>query len=216
VRKPAALCRSHPCVVAEGTSSRFNVITGNQTYFVERKLAQLSVPVGTVDGVSDARTGQALCAWRDMANLKPSRAGLSRQVADSVLRAHRLPKPKRSDGLYVSKTCQMLFQVVNHKFRRVVWASTGQPGFETPNATGAIFRKLEGPVESTLYPGAFMYNPMFFLPSRPAIALHGSATNDLVLPYPASHGCVRVWRPDIIEIFNQSPLGTKVKVYGKY
>ncbi len=216
VRKPAALCRQGPCRVAEGTSTRFEVVTGNRTYFVERKLDQLGVPVGAVDGVDDARTRQALCAWRDMAGFTPSRSGLTKGLANSILGAHRLPKPKRSDGLYMNKTCQVLFQVVHSKFRRVVWASSGQPGYETPNGTGAIFRKLKGPVESTLYPGAFMYHPMFFFPSRPAIALHGSASNDLVLPYPASHGCVRVWRPDIFRIWKESPLGTKVQVYGKY
>ena len=216
VRKPAALCAHGPCRVAEGTSPRFEVITGNRTYFVERKLAQLDVPVGAVDGVDDARTRQALCAWRDMAGFTPSRSRLTKGLANSILGAHRLPRPKRSDGLYVSKTCQILFQVVHRKFRRVVWASSGQPGFGTPNGTGAIFRKLRGPVESTLYPGAFMYHPMFFFPSRPGIALHGSASNDLVLPYPASHGCVRVWRPDIFRIWKESPLGTKVQVYGEY
>jgi hypothetical protein len=216
VRKPAALCGQGPCRVAEGTGARFEVVTGNRTYFVERRLDQLDVPVGAVDGVDDARTRQALCAWRDMAGFTPSRNGLTKGLANSILRAHRLPNPKRSDGLYVNKTCQILFQVVHSNYRRVVWASSGQPGYETPNGTGAIFRKLKGPVESTLYPGAFMYHPMFFFPSRPAIALHGSASNDLVLPYPASHGCVRVWRPDIFKIWKESPLGTKVQVYGKY
>ena len=90
------------------------------------------------------------------------------------------------------------------------------PGHETANGTGDIFRKVRGWVESTLYPGAFMLDPMFFFPSRPAIALHGSASNSLVLPYPASHGCVRIWRPQIVKIFNESPIGTKVKVNGHY
>jgi lipoprotein-anchoring transpeptidase ErfK/SrfK len=89
-------------------------------------------------------------------------------------------------------------------------------GHRTPNGTGHIFRKVRGWVESTLYPGAFMLDPMFFFPDRPGIALHGSVSNDLVEPYPASHACVRVWRPDVRKIFNESPLGTKVKVYGRY
>lgn len=217
VLKPSAMCRgAGPCTITKGSSSRFGVVAGNRAYFVEKKLASLSVPVGSVDGVVDSRTRQALCAWRDMSGDKPTRRGVTRRVANSILGAHRLPRPNRSDGLYVNKTCQVLLQVVDHRFRRVVWASSGQPAYETPNGTGAIFRKLDGPVESTFYPGAFMYNPMFFLPSRPAIALHGSATNSLVLPYPASHGCVRVWRPDIVEIYHESPLGTKVKVYGHY
>jgi lipoprotein-anchoring transpeptidase ErfK/SrfK len=134
----------------------------------------------------------------------------------SVMRAKKLPAPHRADGLYVNKTCQVLLQVKNQKFRRVVWASTGMAGHETPNGTGAIYRKIEGWVESTLYPGAFMLDPMFFFPGRPAIAIHGSVSNSLVHPYPASHGCVRTWRPQIQQIFGESPIGTKVKVYGKY
>jgi lipoprotein-anchoring transpeptidase ErfK/SrfK len=89
-------------------------------------------------------------------------------------------------------------------------------GYETPNGTGAIFRKVKGWVESSLYPGAYMLDPMFFFPDRPGIAIHGSVSNSLVLPYPASHGCVRTWRPQIRRIFHDSPIGTKVKVYGHY
>ena len=216
VRKPAALCRQGSCRIAEGISPRIGVVAGNRVFFVEQRLAQLKVPIGAVDGKVDVRDQQAFCAWRDMAGMTPSRSGLTPALVGSIMGHTSLPRPNRPDGIYVSKTCQMLFQVVNHSFRRVVWASTGAPGYDTPNGTGAIFRKLRGPVESTLYPGAFMYNPMFFFPDRPAIALHGSVSNDLVEPYPASHGCVRVWRPQIWKMWKESPLGTLVKVYGRY
>lgn len=210
VRKPAVHA------VRSGTSDPVVLVVGSATYLVERRLDALHVPVGEVDGVIDARGAQALCAWRDMTGRKPSREGLNPKLARSVLSAHRLPKPDRTDGLYVDKTCQMLFQVVDHKYRRVVWVSTGMSGFDTPVGTGAIYRKRPGFVESTLYPGAYMYYPMNFFPDRPAIALHGSVSNDYVAPYPASHGCIRVWRPQILRIYRESPLGTKVQVYGKY
>lgn len=215
VHKPGALCEGKRCRV-KGASKRIVVVVGSPTYLVERKLQALGVPVGVVDGVTDARTYQALCAWRDLTGRTPSRDGLRPALTRSVMAARHLPRPGRSDGIYVNKTCQMLFQVVDHKYRRIVWASTGKPNFDTPVGTGAVFRKLEGPIESTLYPEAYMYDPMFFLTSRPGIALHGSASNSLVLPYPASHGCIRVWRPAIHRIFNETPLGTKVKVYGSY
>lgn len=202
--------------VRADTGPRVVLVVGSAAYLVERRLAALHVPVGEVDGVIDARGAQALCAWRDMAGFTPSRDGLNPRLARSVLGAHRLPRPDRTDGIYVDKTCQMLFQVVDQKYRRVVWASTGKPGYDTPSGTGAIYRKRPGWVESTLYPGAFMYYPMNFFPSRPAIALHGSVTNDYVEPYPASHGCIRVWRPQIRKIYNESPIGTKVQVYGEY
>ncbi len=215
VHKPGALCGGKRCRI-KGDSRRIVVVVGSPTYLVERKLQALGVPVGVVDGVPDARTYQALCAWRDLTGRTPSRDGLRPSLTRSVMSARHLPRPDRSDGIYVNKTCQMLFQVVDRKYRRIVWASTGKPKFDTPVGTGAVFRKLEGPIESTLYPEAYMYDPMFFLTSRPGIALHGSVSNSLVLPYPASHGCIRVWRPAIHRIFDETPLGTKVRVYGSY
>jgi hypothetical protein len=216
VTKSDAGCHNGHCRVVGSQGSKFDVVTGSRNELVEHQLAHFGFPVGAVDGVIDARAQQALCAWRDATGTRPSRAGVTAAVARSVLNATHKPKPNRSDGLYVDKTCQVLFQVVGGRFKRIVWASTGMPGLDTPNVTGAIFRKIDGVVESTLYPGAYMFWPMFFNPARPAIALHGSISNDLVLPYPASHGCIRVWRPDIKRIFDDSPIGTKVVVYGKY
>jgi lipoprotein-anchoring transpeptidase ErfK/SrfK len=63
---------------------------------------------------------------------------------------------------------------------------------------------------------AFMYDSIYFLRDRPGIALHGSRVNSLIKPYPASHRCVRVLRPEIHEIFADTPIGTKVQVYGEY
>jgi hypothetical protein len=216
VVKSDAQCHAGVCQITGSTGDHFDVVTGSRNELVERQLAHFGFPVGTVDGVIDARAQQALCAWRDATGVKPTRAGVTAKTARSVLNATRQPKPHRSDGLYVDKTCQVLFQVVHGRFKRIVWASTGMPGLETPNVTGAIFRKLTGAVESTLYPGAYMFWPMFFNPARPAIALHGSISNDYVLPYPASHGCIRVWRPAIKHIYDESPIGTKVVVYGTY
>jgi hypothetical protein len=216
VHKPGAMCGGKRCLIKGATSKRIIVVGGSPTYLVERHLRSLGVPVGEADGNTDARTYQALCAWRDLTGRTPTRAGLGPSLTRSILSARHLPRPDRSDGIYVNKTCQMLFQVVDHKYRRIVWASTGKPKFDTPVGTGAVFRKLKGPIESTLYPEAYMYDPMFFLTARPGIALHGSVSNSLVLPYPASHGCIRVWRPAMHRIFNETALGTKVKVYGTY
>jgi hypothetical protein len=216
VLKPSAMCRDDHCRVAQNHSRRFSVVAGNRTYFVERRLHALGVPVGDVDGQVDVRARQAFCAWRDMTGRTPDRRGLTKSLVRSILNHSKLPAPHRTNGIYINKTCQVLFQVKHHSFRRIVWVSTGTAGYETPNGTGHIFRKVKGWVESSLYPGAYMLDPMYFLTDRPGIALHGSASNDLVKPYPASHGCVRVWRPQIRKIFEDSPLGTKVKVYGSY
>jgi len=185
-------------------------------YRVENRLNTLGYNPGKVDGTITARTRQALCAWRETNGLRIGRYGLTTRDANSVLAASRRPSTSRSNGLYVNKTCQILYQVVNHQYRRIVRVSTGKPGYETPSGTGYVWRKWAGWHESSAYAGAWMYDSIYFRRDRPGIALHGSSSNDLVTSYPASHGCIRTWRPTIHYIFQETPIGRKVVVYGKY
>lgn len=182
-------------------------------YRVEYRLRKLGYNPGTVDGVITTRTRQALCAWRETHGLPVGRYSLTSRDSDSVLAATSRPATTRSNGLYVNKTCQVLYQVVDHKYRRIVWVSTGKLGYETPNGTGYVWKKWAGWHTSSIYSGAQMYDSIYFRRDRPGIALHGSISNDLVKSYPASHGCVRVWRPQIHYIFQETPIGRKVVVY---
>lgn len=185
-------------------------------YRVEYRLKTLGYNPGAVDGVITSRTRQALCAWRETHGLRIGRYTLTSRDSASVLSATSRPTTSRSNGLYVNKTCQILYQVVDHKYRRIVWVSTGKPGYDTPNGTGYVWKKWAGWHTSSIYSGAQMYDSIYFRRDRPGIALHGSISNDLVKPYPASHGCVRVWRPKIHYIFQETPIGRKVVVYGSY
>jgi lipoprotein-anchoring transpeptidase ErfK/SrfK len=188
----------------------------NYALEVEKRLDAWGYPVGTVDGKVTLRTKQALCAWRETNGLPISRGRLTTGDVRSVLLAKNRPAPNKPNGIYVNKTCQMLYQVVNHTYRRIVWVSTGAPGYDTPNRTGKVWRKWAGAHESSLYDDAYMYDSIYFLKDRPGIALHGSRANSLVKTYPASHRCVRVMRPQIHEIFRETKIGTRVSVYGKY
>jgi lipoprotein-anchoring transpeptidase ErfK/SrfK len=185
-------------------------------YRVEYRLKRLGYNPGAVDGVITSRTRQALCAWRETHGLRIGRYTLTSRDTASVLSATSRPTTSRSNGLYVNKTCQILYQVVDHKYRRIVWVSTGKPGYDTPNGTGYVWKKWAGWHTSSIYSGAQMYDSIYFRRDRPGIALHGSISNDLVKPYPASHGCVRVLRPKIHYIFQETPIGRKVVVYGSY
>src|SRR5262245_13106695 len=182
-------------------------------YRVESRLNRLGYKVGKVDGVITTRTRHALCAWRETHGLRVGRYDLTSRDTRSILAAKSRPTTKRSNGLYINKTCQILYQVVDHKYRRIVWISTGKPGYETPSGTGYVYRKWAGWHASSIYPEARMYDSMYFRRDRPGIALHGSVSNSLVKPYRASHGCIRVWRPQIHYIFQETPIGRKVVVY---
>jgi lipoprotein-anchoring transpeptidase ErfK/SrfK len=185
-------------------------------YRVEYRLKRLGYNPGAVDGVITSRTRQALCAWRETHGLRIGRYTLTSRDTASVLSATSRPTTSRSNGLYVNKTCQILYQVVDHKYRRIVWVSTGKTGYNTPNGTGYVWKKWAGWHTSSIYSGAQMYDSIYFRRDRPGIALHGSISNDLVKAYPASHGCVRVLRPKIHYIFQETPIGRKVVVYGSY
>jgi len=183
---------------------------------VERRLADLRYPTGKVDGVVTHRTRLALCAWRNTHGFRRGRYGLTRRDTRSILAATARPRTGRSNGLYVDETCQMLYQVRDHHYRRIVRVSSGMPGHGTPNGTGKVWRKWPGWHESSIYSGARMYDSIYFRRDRPGIALHGSVTDALVRPYPDSHGCVRVRHWAIRKIFRETPVGTKVVVFGSY
>ncbi|MGW6278759.1 L,D-transpeptidase [Kribbella sp. NPDC055071] len=183
---------------------------------VEQQLDKLGYPVGDIDGDITVRAKQALCAWRETHGMPVNRGGLTLTDAYSVLNATTKPTPTREPGIYVNKTCQILYQIVGKTYKRIVWISTGAPGYDTPNRTGKVWRKWAGAHESSLYDDAFMYDSLYFLKDRPGIALHGSRVNSLIKPYPASHRCVRVLRPEIHEIYADTPIGTKVQVYGEF
>jgi lipoprotein-anchoring transpeptidase ErfK/SrfK len=188
-------------------------MAASTAYRVEYRLNHLGYKVGAVDGVITTRTKQALCAWRETHGLRVGRYDLTSRDTQSILGATKRPSTRRSNGLYINKTCQILYQVVDHKYRRIVWISTGKPGFETPNGTGSVWKKWPGWHNSSIYEDAQMYDSIYFRRDRPGIALHGSVSNDLVRPTPASHGCIRVWRPQIHYIFQETPIGRKVVVY---
>ncbi len=183
---------------------------------VEAKLDALGYPVGDVDGEITKRSKQALCAWRETNGLPVSRGGLTAADVRSVLTATKRPAATKEPGIYVNKTCLVLYQIVGKTIRRIVWVSTGAPGYDTPNRTGKVWRKWAGAHESSLYDDAYMYDSIYFLKDRPGIALHGSRVNTLIKTYPASHRCVRVMRPQIHHIFEETAIGTKVQVDGEY
>ena len=201
---------------AKPTTGKPPAKPASQALLVERKLDSWGYPVGDVDGDITKRARQALCAYRETAGLPISRGRLTAADIKSVLSATAKPVPTKETGIYVNKTCQVLYQVVKNTYRRIVWVSTGGPGYETPNRTGKVWRKYAGAHESSLYEDAFMYDSLYFLKDRPGIALHGSRVNSLIKTYPASHRCVRVMRPQIHQIFAETPIGTKVQVYGEY
>ncbi len=75
----------------------------------------------------------------------------------------------------------------------------------TPVGDFVIERRITGLREADL---GSLYDPLYFYKGW---AIHGSNS---VPSYPASHGCTRVSRTDILWLADQMPNGTQVRVYG--
>lgn len=192
---------------------------------VEEALHRLRLPVGTVDGIFDGETQKGICAWRGLTGKKESRLKLSPGEREELLTtlapaggALTVPR-KFIAGMNISKTCQVLFWVKKNNggeknLRGVFKVSTGASGHTTPSGIYRVDRQINGWHESTGYPGAMMYRPKYF---NGGIAMHGSITDAYVLPYPASHGCVRMLHKDIDKLWRAGVShGTAVHVYGEW
>lgn len=188
---------------------------------IEMSLERTGYPVGRVDGVLDQDTRRAICLWRDFSGQNISRNLPSLKERTLIAWTSKPIVPGRLvTGLNISRTCQSVTLVSNSKFKKerfvkkMFKASTGQPGFETRKGSFRIYSQVDKWIESDLYPGSMMYRPKFFSGGQ---ALHGSWSDSLVLPYPASHGCVRMLHSSIDYLWSHGVgIGTKVLVYGNW
>lgn len=187
---------------------------------VEQALERLGLPVGKVDGTYSAHAKRALCAWRHAMG-RPTNRNLPTPAEEAAIVATTsLPKPLglMVTGLNVNQRCQTLFWVRgkgdSRRYVAVFGVSTGTYKHPTRIGTFRIQWQKEGFVESNIYSGAFMWRPKFF---SGGMALHGSRSDSLIFPWPASHGCVRMYHKDINRLWDEGVgVGTRVKVYSRF
>jgi L,D-transpeptidase catalytic domain/Putative peptidoglycan binding domain len=195
---------------------------GADVLALEKRLEQLMIDTGKVDGKFDWATWQGVVAFQKYWGLK--RTG----KVDNALRVEIQNSASLSGYIFsgpgtrleVDKSKQLLFMYKNNRLWRVVAVSTGSGKkycdyskkakkqicgtASTPVGRFKIQRRISGWRESDL---GRLYNPLYF---NGGIAFHGAPS---VPAYPASHGCVRLpmniaeWFPD--EVAN----GTAVYVY---
>ncbi len=206
-KKPKPAPKPEPKPPATGTPSRAAV---------ESALARLRLPTGSANGSYDALTRRAVCAWRTVTGRKAHRGLPSASESRAIVATKRLPRPRSGmvSGVNVSVTCQAAFWVSGDRYRRVMAATTGKPGYRTRLGVWRIFRTHHVWRYSTIYPEARMYKPMQFSGGQ---AIHGSSTDRLVKSYPASHGCVRMLHRDIDALqAGGVGNGTRVRVFGAW
>lgn len=184
---------------------------------VQAALADMSIPVGKVDGKWGERTRQGLCIWRELTGRDINRNLPTMDEQFAVVAQETLNLPKDFVvGLNINRTCQSAVWVKSNDFKdyQITIASTGRPGLETDVGVFKVQWRVDRWYESIAYPDGWMYRPMFFNKGQ---AVHGSEFDLWVYPYPASHGCVRMLGAFIDSLWaNGFGNGSTVRVYGTW
>ncbi|MFB3737822.1 MAG: L,D-transpeptidase family protein [Candidatus Velamenicoccus archaeovorus] len=168
---------------------------------LERRLVALHYRLVGIDRTYDARTGDAVIAFRKVQGLARTTtvdATTWRRLADP-----RIPEPRskaRAFHIEVDQTRQVLYTVEDRVVTDVIHVSTGANG-ATHDGSFQVYRKLAGFSPNRLY------YPSYFDGLR---AIHGWTE---VPTYPASHGCVRVPYWDARWIYGLAAIGTPVLIY---
>jgi len=115
-------------------------------------------------------------------------------------------------GINVDRRCQRAYVTSHGRIVKVWRATTGKPGYRTRAGHWRVYRRVNRWSQSSLYPGAWMYRPLYFSGGQ---AIHGSVRDSLVTPWPASHGCVRLWRRNVDWLWahGYARIGTRVYVF---
>ena len=194
-------------------------LTPVQIMHAQVRLAGLGFEVGAADGVVGPMTARGMCGYEFISKLHAGLGTMSRHEYHKLMRTHKLRRAAQPEKRYlaVSTRCQVLYDVRHHHYQRIIPASTGhagkdslgRPSFATRPGRWYIRPKIDGWQESNQYSGGMMYRPMYFSGGE---AIHGEASASTVLPYYASHGCVRVFMQDQDRLWRESPIGTVVYV----
>jgi lipoprotein-anchoring transpeptidase ErfK/SrfK len=111
------------------------------------------------------------------------------------------------------------------KFRKGYGVAVGQPAYPTPTGRFAITSKQVNPVwsvpnspwagelQGTTVDGGSAANPLKarWMGIANGVGIHGTG-EDYSIGTRASHGCIRMHVPDVVDLFKRVPVGTPVLI----
>jgi lipoprotein-anchoring transpeptidase ErfK/SrfK len=209
VRAIARATATRPAIISPAFSLWMvapEVAPGQDSYaarILQYELSARHYVVGA-PGVYDAQTQWAVMAFRKMADLP--RTFVADASVFNALAAGAgtfvIDYPQQGRHIEADLTHQVIALIgANGVIQRLYAISSGKPSTPTQLGNFAVYWKELG----TNNDG--MVNSSFF---NGGDAIHGYAE---VPSYAASHGCLRVWIPDSLSIFDWVTVGTPVDVY---
>lgn len=106
-------------------------------------------------------------------------------------------------SIAIDRNSRVLTLFKDGKYYKSYPVAVGRPSLPTPAGTFKIINKQVNP--------GGPYGARWMGLSKKGIGIHGTDTPSSIGTY-ASHGCIRMYNKDVIELFNLVPVGTIVRI----
>lgn len=205
-----------PAVLAQAAGQKKQIEpTKDEILEAEKSLSDLGYWTGSVDGVMDPASRQALIAFQKVEGRKRTGRLTSEDLIALSTAERPTPRETGAPHFEIDLARQVLFYVdETEKVVKILPVSTGngraynengQKGVaRTPTGTFSVYQKINGWRRAPL---GLLYYPSYIVKGY---AIHGSPS---VPAFPASHGCIRIPMFAAVEISKIATIGMVVIVY---
>jgi peptidoglycan hydrolase-like protein with peptidoglycan-binding domain len=187
-------------------SSRFlrlddPLMEGPDVLTAQRLLQQAGFDPGTLDGIFDPSTEKAVKAFQSAHNLTAD--GIIGPVTWSVLQGN----PSVPTTICID-TGQRILSFCSPSFKKIYPVAVGKKSTPSPLGDWVITQKTVNPG------GPFGVRWMRLSVPWGGYGIHGTNNPKSIGKY-ASHGCIRMYNEDVIELYDMVKIGTPVSIINK-
>lgn len=179
-------------------------MTGPDVAEVQERLRALGIYTGAVDGIFGPLTDAAVREFQRRNGLQVD--GIVGPATYSALNPG-FPGGSSPYNIDIDVTQRILNLRRGSQLIKTYPVAVGQPGTPTPTGNWTIVQKTVNPG------GPFGARWMRLSVPWGGYGIHGT-DNPSSIGQAASHGCVRMYNEDVIELYNQVPIGTPVRITG--
>jgi len=181
-------------------------MTGPDVAVLQQRLREIGVYQGLVDGIFGPLTDQAVRTFQAQAGLTVD--GVVGPATWNALGFSEIPPVMTTMRISIDVEKKILNLSENNQLVRTYPVAVGKPETPTPLGDWTIIQKTVNPG------GAFGVRWMRISVPWGGYGIHGT-DNPSSIGKAASHGCVRLFNEDVIDLYDRVDLGTPVRITGR-
>lgn len=180
-------------------------MTGPDVSALQERLKEIGHYQGAVDGVFGPMTERAVRAFQSQVGLTVD--GVVGPATWNALGVKEIPPMKATRRINIDVVSKILTLSENNRVVKTYPVAVGKPLTPTPLGNWTITQKTVNPG------GAFGARWMRISVPWGGYGIHGT-DNPSSIGTAASHGCVRLYNEDVIDLYNRVEVGTPVRITG--